>query len=118
MTMNRAQGASRRAWAAIIALLWLCISAPSSTAAEEAFTHQLSALQAGDFAEKEAAVHALEALDDERVLPLLKALLAGDLHYLKGSGRLVFAKETGGGGRRAGPGGGGARGGAGRRGGK
>src|SRR3569832_2099834 len=56
MTMKRAQGASRRAWAAIIALLWLCISAPSSTAAEEAFTQQLSALQAGDFAEKEAAV--------------------------------------------------------------
>src|SRR3569623_434660 len=97
MTMKRAQGASRRAWAAIIALLWLCISAPSSTAAEEAFTQQLSALQAGDFAEKEAAVHALEALDDERVLPLLKALLAGDLHYLKGSGRVVFAKETDGG---------------------
>src|SRR3569832_129658 len=90
MTMNRAQGASRRAWAAIIALLWLCISAPSSTAAEEAFTQQLSALQAGEFAEKEAAVHALEALDVERVLPLLKALLAGDLHYLKGCGCVVF----------------------------
>src|SRR3569623_2055196 len=97
MTMNRAQGASRSAWAAVIALLWLCISAPSSTAAEEAFRQQLSALQAGDFAEKEAAVHALEALDDERVLPLLKALLAGDLHYLKGSGRVVFAKEPDGG---------------------
>src|SRR3569623_540357 len=97
MTMKRAQGASRRAWAAIIALLWLCISAPSSTAAEEAFTQQLSALQAGDFAEKAAAVHALAALDDARVLPLLKALLAGDLHYLKGSGRVVFAKETDGG---------------------
>src|SRR3569832_1141124 len=94
MTMKRAQGASRRAWAAIIALLWLCISAPSSTAAEEAFTQQLSALQAGDFAEKEAAVHALEALEDERVLPLLQALLAGDLHYIKGSGRVVFAKKT------------------------
>ena len=96
MTTMRIVIGRRWTWRSmLIACCWLCLGAPSLAAvADVAFQQQLQALQSGGFSEKEEVVRALESMDDERVLTVLKSLLAGDLHYVKDGGRVVIAKET------------------------
>jgi len=94
--MSCAHGGSRRGWIALLAFCWwLCATVlPAAAADDAAFAAQLHVLQVGEFAEKDAAVRTLEGLNDERALPVFKALLTGDLYYRKADERMVFVKEA------------------------
>ena len=94
--MRCAHGGRRRRWIALLAFCWwLCAGIlPAAAADDAAFAAQLHAMQVGEFAEKDAAVQMLEGLNDERALPVFKALLAGHLYYRKVDERMVFVKET------------------------
>jgi urea transport system permease protein len=50
-------------------------------------------LATGGFAEKSQAIDKLQALNDERVLPVLKAMLEGNL-YLHGNDKVVIGKDS------------------------
>jgi urea transport system permease protein len=57
----------------------------------------LPQLNESSFRTKMEAVDAIVASGDERALPVLKGLLAGDVYYRKADNRIVFAAKTGGG---------------------
>ena len=74
-----------RAWLALLILacsqtLWAQQQAPD-------FTAKIADLTTSSFSKRAKAIEAVVALDDERVLPVLEALLEGDLYYRKSDDR-------------------------------
>ncbi|MEQ9555775.1 MAG: urea ABC transporter permease subunit UrtB [Rhodospirillales bacterium] len=71
-----------------LALAWLIPTGPAQ-AADEALQAQIDALGTGGFSETAKQIQALAASGDDRVVPALEALLAGDL-YVRPSDKKVF----------------------------
>ena len=71
-----------------LALAWLIPAGPAQ-AADEALQAQIDALGTGGFSETAKQIQALAASGDDRVVPALEALLAGDL-YVRPSDKKVF----------------------------
>nr|WP_242513492.1 urea ABC transporter permease subunit UrtB [Halochromatium salexigens] len=97
-------GGSGRKWVRMLGLLLLLITATSSTATPKAepatvlaaaFNEQVSRLTDRSFKVKEAAAQAIAETGDARAIPLLKALLAGDLYYRKDDDRIVYVAPAG-----------------------
>ncbi len=80
--------------AAIAALLTLVLVLPASLRAETA-EELLAALAADGFNEKIAAVERIAASGDDRLVPALDALLAGDLYVRKDDNVPVIGKAQG-----------------------
>ena len=81
-----------RAWLALLILacsqtLWAQQQAPD-------FTAKIADLTTSSFSKRAKAIEAVVALDDERVLPVLEALLEGDLYYRKSDDRVVIAVDA------------------------
>ena len=77
----------------LIALL--LIAAPPAAIAADATPAMVDALGQGSFPEREAAVNALVATADQRVVPILQGLSDGTLYTLKPGSRVVFAVKSG-----------------------
>ena len=60
----------------------------------EALIPILENLKESSFSEKEHLIIQLEAIDDDRVVPIMKHMLEGDLYYTKDSGVMVYASEA------------------------
>ena len=58
------------------------------------FTEAVSGLTAKHFDDKAAVISRIEQFNDERVLPILQAMLEGDLYYRKSDKRIVFAQKN------------------------
>ena len=54
----------------------------------------LSVLTSSSFSKKAKAVEAIAAMDDERVLPVLESMLAGDLYYRKSDDKIVLTTSA------------------------
>jgi len=54
----------------------------------------LGELTAMSFSKKARAIEQIAALEDERVVPILEAMLAGDLYYRKSDDLMVFASAS------------------------
>ena len=82
---------------AAAALLLLAALSPTAAAGAEpvAFEAAVAQLAERSFAVKEEAVAAIAESGDPRAVELLEALLAGDLHYRKDDGRVVYAERAG-----------------------
>ncbi len=102
MIMTCMQACSKR-WCCIavcVCLWWFAVLTPAiaddtlSSNTGHSFVEQLQVLQTGNFSTKATAVEALEGIDDDRVLSVLKALLNGDLRYRKDDDRVVFIKDV------------------------
>lgn len=58
------------------------------------FESLIGELTESSFKKKAKAIEAIAALEDERVLPVMESLLAGDLYYKKSDKRIVFTAEA------------------------
>ena len=56
----------------------------------------VDALAPGNYKDREAAIGVLVATGDQRVVPILETLLAGDLYFDEPSGKVVFTSQSGG----------------------
>ncbi len=64
--------------------------------AQDDFTAQVDALNAKSFSKKIIAVEAIASNENERTVPVLEAMLKGDLYARKSDGKLVVAQKQGG----------------------
>lgn len=64
--------------------------------AQDDFTAQVDALNAKPFSKKIIAVEAIASNENERTVPVLEAMLKGDLYARKSDGKLVVAQKQGG----------------------
>lgn len=64
--------------------------------AQDDFTAQVDALNAKSFSKKIIAVEAIASTENERTVPVLEAMLKGDLYARKSDGKLVVAQKQGG----------------------
>ncbi len=83
----------------LIALLFVLVFAPAPVLAQTddgTLTRLVDALAPGSFKDREAAAGALAATGDPRAVPVLQALLQGELHVVKTTGRVVFTAAAGG----------------------
>jgi urea transport system permease protein len=83
----------------LLLLLTLCVVPFPALAQTDdaALTSLVDALLPGNFADRAAAVSALAATGDSRVVPILQVLNAGDLFAVSDTGKVVFVRQTGGG---------------------
>lgn len=56
----------------------------------------VDALAPGNFKDREAAIGALAATGDQRVVPVLETLLEGELYFDEATGKVVFTSASGG----------------------
>ncbi len=86
--------AMNNSWGVFLVLFYCLVSLFTSNVSadtEEASFESLTAgLTQSSFKKKATAVESVAALEDERVLPLLEAMLAGDLYYRKSDKRIVI----------------------------
>ncbi|MGF1527097.1 MAG: urea ABC transporter permease subunit UrtB [Candidatus Competibacterales bacterium] len=90
-------------WVLLWALLWAVPGPwalgqePSGSRDPGAFAEAVAALNAADFRAKERAILALAEAhpDHPRLIPILSALLEGDLYYRRSDDRVVFAERSG-----------------------
>lgn len=86
----------------LFALLALCIAIVGSsdaqdvTAAETALRDRIAALAEGSFDDKLAAIEALTATGDAKIVPVLEALGGGDLFIRKSDGLAVITSKASG----------------------
>jgi len=82
---------------ALFLALTLGLSAPAQAQIADADLSSLvDALAPGNFKDREAAIGALVATEDPRVVPLLAVLLEGELYVDETTGKVVFTKSAGG----------------------
>ena len=81
----------------LIAFLIACflLAVPVAVAQSKAITAQVDALGQGGFPEREAAMSALVATGDARVVPILQALSDGTLYTRKSDSKVVIATKAG-----------------------
>ena len=81
----------------LIAFLIACffLAVPAAVAQSQATTAQVDALGQGGFPEREAAMGALVATGDARVVPILQALSDGMLYTRKSDSKVVIAAKAG-----------------------
>lgn len=83
----------------IVLLLALTIPSFTGIATEEetpvaaGFEQTISLFSESGFKQKELAIKALSKVDDKRVLPVFKTMLAGRLYFVKASKRIVFIEK-------------------------
>ena len=79
----------------LLALLFCFISSWITTAhakvSDEIFTESLNSINVKNFKAKQKAIENFSTIDDERVLPVLQALLKAELFYRKKDKSIVFA---------------------------
>jgi urea transport system permease protein len=99
--MARVIGAPRRALESraaagvlLVIVALTLLSNPPVRAEAAGFEQVVAELSDRSFKVKGAAVDAIAASGDERALPVLEAMLGGDLYYRKDDRRIVFADET------------------------
>ena len=85
-------GAAMRRVACLIAVLAAFIAAAGLAAASD-FEAALGKLTDKSFQVKEQAIAEIAASGDERALPILTALQAGDLYFVRKDKRIVFAEK-------------------------
>ena len=85
-------GAAMRRVACLIAFLAAFVSAAGLAAASD-FEAALGKLTDKSFQVKEQAIAEIAASGDERALPILSALQAGDLYFVRKDKRIVFAEK-------------------------
>ena len=79
-------------WGVLLVLLnIMCVAPVWAQNADEStgFESLIGELTTSSFKKKAKAVEAIAALDDERVLPVMEAMLAGDLYYQKSDEKIV-----------------------------
>ena len=81
----------------LIAVLIACLLVVPVALAADATTAQVDALGQGGFPEREAAMNALVATGDARVVPVLQALSDGTLYVRKSDGKVVIGTKASGG---------------------
>ncbi len=85
----------------LLAALALIFAAAAGTAtaqvADADLTPLVNAVAPGSAKEREAAIIALAASGDERAIPVLQALIDGNLYAIKATGQVVFATASAGG---------------------
>ncbi len=80
--------------------LWSVAQTEATDAVEQtagttsSLSEALSGLTSRSFKEKESAIEKLAVIDDPAVLPILKVMLDGKLHYVKETGEVVFVEKT------------------------
>ncbi|MGB1059258.1 MAG: urea ABC transporter permease subunit UrtB [Ketobacter sp.] len=83
-------------WGVLLVLLnIMCVAPVWAQNADEStgFESLIGELTTSSFKKKAKAVEAIAALDDERVLPVMEAMLAGDLYYQKSDEKIVFKAD-------------------------
>jgi len=84
-----------RLWRAVALILALCLPATAyAQTADEQLTPLVDALAPGSFNDRAAAIQALSAAGDERVVPVLAAL-GENLYFVEATGKVVFANPAG-----------------------
>lgn len=83
---------TRRILQMVFCLLLVCAVQPAKVLANESLETIVSGIERANFRDKAQRVEQLAALEDERVLPLLKAFLGGDL-YVRKSDKVLFFLE-------------------------
>ncbi len=78
----------------LISLTSVLMSSLLHAADDEVLIPILEGLKAKSFSQKAALISELETIDDDRVVPIMKQMLEGNLYYRKESGELVFASKT------------------------
>lgn len=78
----------------LISLTSALMSSMTQAADDEALIPILEGLKAKSFSQKAQLISELEAIDDDRVMPIMKHMLEGELYFRKDSGVLVFAKKA------------------------
>lgn len=82
-------------WGVLLVVLSFVVFAKPVWAQEEtSFESLISELTTSSFKKKIIAVEQVAAFDDERVLPVLEALLSGTLYYQKSDKRIVFTTKV------------------------
>ena len=84
-------------WGVLLVLLNLiCVTPVWAEIADEStsFESLIGELTAKSFKKKAKTVEAISALDDERVLPVMEAMLAGDLYYRKSDDKIVIKADA------------------------
>ncbi|MCP5014989.1 MAG: urea ABC transporter permease subunit UrtB [Ketobacter sp.] len=82
-------------WGVLLVLLSLICVTPVWAAEDgTGFESLIGELTESSFKKKAKAIEAIAALEDERVLPVMESLLAGDLYYKKSDKRIVFTAEA------------------------
>ena len=81
---------------AIAGLLLLASAAlVAPAAAQDDLTALLQSLREGNFKQKAIAIEEIAASGDERAADILKALLGGDLYYMKSDKTVVYSRKVG-----------------------
>ncbi len=82
----------------LIAFLIACLlfAMPAALAQAQATSAMVDALGQGGFPQREAAVAALVATGDQRVVPIIQALSDGNLYTRKSDNKVVLASKAGG----------------------
>jgi urea transport system permease protein len=98
-TRTRINGGAARRWLAAAMTLLVAIFAlgsPSLAQVNDAELSQLiDALAPGSYADRAAAVGALVASGDPRVVAVLQVLGEGDLHVIEATGKVVYVERSG-----------------------
>src|SRR5690349_16937218 len=81
----------------LIALLVAAFMLAGPALAADATAVQVDALGKGGFPEREAAIAALATTGDQRVVPILQALVDGTLYTRKSDGKVVLTAKASGG---------------------
>ncbi len=79
----------------LFSTLIFALSPDVSLAQEDDLRAKVNALAPGGFDEREAAIGALAATGDSRVIPVLEALTGGDLYKQKLGGKVVIGERAG-----------------------
>jgi len=82
-------------WGVLLVLLSLfCVTPVWAAEDGTGFESLIGELTASSFKKKAKAIEAIAALEDERVLPVMESLLAGDLYYKKSDKHIVFTAQA------------------------
>lgn len=82
-------------WGVLLVLLMIICVTPVRAADEgTGFESLIGELTESSFKKKAKAIEAISALEDERVLPVMESLLAGDLYYRKSDKKIVFTQAS------------------------
>ncbi|WP_414650101.1 urea ABC transporter permease subunit UrtB [Devosia sp.] len=85
-----------RQWLAVLLLAMLGATTPAAAQVADAELAPLvDALYPGSYSDREAAIAALVATADPRVVPILQVLGEGDLYAVEATGKVVFAERSG-----------------------
>ncbi len=86
---------NRGVWLVVISLLVLVGNNPAFAEEEtSSFRTAIEGFSSSSFSKKAKVIENITALEDDRVLPILETLLAGDLYYQKSDKRIVFVTEV------------------------